>query len=108
MGRWLITVKLLKLIKDDISTSLTLVINQSLISGIFPDQLKSIYKKDYPAIFGNYRPISIVPVNIVYFVVHIVCEVDVIANSLMLYLQFCPTLNKIFFFFFFYLRYSKQ
>ena len=31
-------------------------------------------------------------VNIVYFVVHIVCEVDVIANSLVLYLQFCSTL----------------
>ena len=41
-------------------------------------------------------------VNIVYFVVHTVCEVDVIANSLVLYLQFVSTLNKIFFFFFFY------
>ena len=35
-----LSVKLLKLIKDEISTSLTLVINQSLLSGIFPDQLK--------------------------------------------------------------------
>ena len=33
-------------------------------------------------------------VNIVYYVVHIVCEVDVIANSLVLYLPFCSTLNK--------------
>ena len=40
-------------------------------------------------------------VNIVYYVVHIVCEVDVIANSLVLYLPFCSTLNKNFFFFFF-------
>ena len=61
-----LSVKLLKLIKDEISTSLTLVINQSLLSGIFPDQLKiakviPIYKKDDPAIFGNYRPISILP-----------------------------------------------
>ena len=61
-----LSVKLLKLIKDDISTSLTLVINQSLLSGIFPDQLKiakviPIYKKDDPAVFGNYRPISILP-----------------------------------------------
>ena len=32
-------------------------------------------------------------VNIVYFVVHIVCEVDVIANSLAIYLSFCSTLN---------------
>ena len=61
-----LSVKLLKLIKDEISTSLTLVINQSLLSGIFPDQLNiakviPIYKKDDPAIFGNYRPISILP-----------------------------------------------
>ena len=28
---------------------------------------------------------------------HIVCEVDVIANSLVLYLPFCSTLNKKFF-----------
>ena len=41
-------------------------------------------------------------VNIQYFVVHIVCEVDVIANSLVLYLQFFSTLNNFFFFFFFY------
>ena len=34
-----LSVKLLKLIKDEISTSLTLVINQSLLSSIFPDQL---------------------------------------------------------------------
>ena len=40
--------------------------------------------------------IYIFVVNIVYFVVHIVCdcEVDVIANSLVLYLPFCSTLNK--------------
>ena len=36
------------------------------------------------------------------FVVHIVCAVDVIANSLVLYLPFCSTLNKNVFFFFFY------
>ena len=38
--------------------------------------------------------IYIFVVNIVYYVVHIVCEVDVIANSLVLYLPFCSTLNK--------------
>ena len=53
-----LSVKLLKLIKDEISTSLTLVINQSLLSGIFPDQLTiakviPIYKKDDPAIFDS-------------------------------------------------------
>ena len=41
--------------------------------------------------------IYIFVVNIVYYVVHIVCEVDVIANSLALYLPFCSTLNKNFF-----------
>ena len=46
--------------------------------------------------------IYIFVVNIVYYVVHIVCEVDVIANSLVLYLPFCSTLNKNFFFFFFF------
>ena len=48
--------------------------------------------------------IYIFVVNIVYYVVHIVCEVDVIANSLVLYLPFCSTLNKNFFFFFFFLK----
>ena len=46
--------------------------------------------------------IYIFVVNIVYYVVHIVCEVDVIANSLVLYLPFCSTLNKNFFSLFFF------
>ena len=41
--------------------------------------------------------IYIFVVNIVFYVVHIVCEVDVIANSLVLYLPFCSTLNTNFF-----------
>ena len=41
--------------------------------------------------------IYICDVNIVYYVVHIVCEVDVIENSLVLYLPFCSTLNNNFF-----------
>ena len=41
--------------------------------------------------------IYIFVVNIVYYVVHIVCQVDVIANSLVLYLPFCSTLNNNFF-----------
>ena len=45
-----ISSELLKLISDDISRCITLIINQSLMSGIFPDKLKiakvmSIYKK---------------------------------------------------------------
>ena len=45
-----ISSELLKLISDDISRCITLIINQSLMSGIFPDELKiakvtPIYKK---------------------------------------------------------------
>ena len=45
-------------------------------------------------IFFSFLFIYIFVVNILYYVVHIVCEVDVIANSLVLYLPFCSTLNK--------------
>ena len=46
---------------------ITLIINQSLSTGIFPDRLKiakvvPIFKKDNPHITGNYRPISLLPV----------------------------------------------
>ena len=61
-----LSVKLLKLILKDISKSVTLVINQSLHTGIFPDLLKiakviPIHKKDDNTILDNYRPISILP-----------------------------------------------
>ena len=61
-----LSVKLLKLIKDDVASSITLIINQSFQSGIFPDQLKiakviPIFKKDDSAKLDNYRPISILP-----------------------------------------------
>ena len=43
---------------------LTVIINQSLSTGVFPDKLKlakvlPIYKKDANTIFSNYRPISL-------------------------------------------------
>ena len=46
---------------------ITLIINQSLLTGICPDRLKiakvvPIFKKDNPHITGNYRPISLLPV----------------------------------------------
>ena len=46
---------------------LTLIINQSLNSGIFPDSLKiakviPLFKKDNEMIVDNYRPISLLPV----------------------------------------------
>ena len=57
----------LKLIANEVSPSLTLIINQSVSTGIFPDSLKTakvipIHKKDEKTIMSNYRPISILPV----------------------------------------------
>ena len=61
-----ISTKLLKLITIEISETLTIIINQSLYCGIFPDNLKlakviPIFKKGNNQIFDNYRPISILP-----------------------------------------------
>ena len=62
-----LSVKILKQIKYELSSSITLIINQSLNTGIFPERLKiakviPIYKKDDNAkMFENYRPISILP-----------------------------------------------
>ena len=57
---------MLKQIKYELSSSITLIINQSLNTGIFPERLKiakviPIYKKDDVKMFENYRPISILP-----------------------------------------------
>ena len=56
--------KLLKDIKGIISCPLSIIINQSLCSGIFPSKLKlakviPLYKKEDQRVFGNYRPISL-------------------------------------------------
>ena len=61
-----VSVKMLKQIKYEMSSSITLIINQSLTTGIFPERLKiakviPIYKKDDVKMFENYRPISILP-----------------------------------------------
>ena len=63
-----ISSKLLKVIEPVIIKPLTLLINQVLNSGIFPEKLKiakvvPIYKikKGDPSLFENYRPISLLP-----------------------------------------------
>ena len=57
---------LLKTIKNDVSGSSAIIINQSLDTGVFPNKLKlakvvPIFKKDDDTKFSNYRPISILP-----------------------------------------------
>ena len=58
--------KILKYIKTLILYPLTLIINQAIETGIFPDKLKlakviPIYKKNEDYLFENYRPISVLP-----------------------------------------------
>ena len=57
---------ILKQLKSPLINPITIMINQSLNTGIFPDYLKiarviPLYKKDEDYIFSNYRPISILP-----------------------------------------------
>ena len=58
--------KLIKSIKNEISRSLTLIINQSLTTGIFPEALKiskvkPLFKNGDTNLLSNYRPISLLP-----------------------------------------------
>ena len=57
---------LLKDIKSDIAKPLALIINQCINAGIFPEKMKiarvlPIYKKNENYLFGNYRPVSLLP-----------------------------------------------
>lgn len=59
--------KLVKRIQTFVSTPLSIIINQSLATGIFPDTLKlakvlPIFKKDDDQLFNSYRPISLLSV----------------------------------------------
>ena len=65
-GKDEISNKLLKSIKDAIAKPLTIIINQSLKTGVFPDALKiakvkPLYKKGDNFCLNNYRPISLLP-----------------------------------------------
>ena len=59
-----ISVKLLKMLSSALINPLTLIINQSLVTGIFPNKLKiakvlPLFKKDDCAVMDYYRPISL-------------------------------------------------
>ena len=68
---------ILKYIAKDVGPCLTLIVNQTLSTGIFPKKLKTakvipIFKKEEKTLIKNYRPISILPVmsKIVEYVMH--------------------------------------
>ena len=66
-GPFSIPVKLLKLVKSDISRPLACIFNESITLGTFPDKLKwarviPIYKKGAHNEPSNYRPISLLSV----------------------------------------------
>ena len=59
-----ISLKLLKFLSPVLTKPLSLIINQSLVSGIFPTKLKiakvlPFFKKDDVTLMDNYRPISL-------------------------------------------------
>ena len=59
-----ISTKLLKILIPTIIKPITLILNQSLATGIFPDKLKTakvvpLFKKDDHLIMDNYRPVSL-------------------------------------------------
>ena len=63
-----ISVKLFKRLRSALINPLSLIINQSLVTGIFPDKLKiakvlPLFKKEDHTVLDNYRPISLLTTN---------------------------------------------
>ena len=61
-----LSTKLLKTVKNSLLSPITIIVNQMLTTGIFPDNLKiakvnPVFKKDDDTLFTNYRPISLLP-----------------------------------------------
>ena len=61
-----ISVKLIKFANNELCKPITVIINQCLETGIFPDKLKiakviPLFKKGDPEQIDKYRPISILP-----------------------------------------------
>ena len=61
-----LSLKIIKLIAPKLSVPLSVIVNQSLYCGEFPESLKlarviPLYKKDDASFFNNYRPISLLP-----------------------------------------------
>ena len=85
-----IALALLEHLKNkDLLKCLSLIINQSLYSGIFPDKLKiakvtPIYKKGDKQTITNYRPISVLPVISIFFetVIHEQLSEYIVTNNL--------------------------
>ncbi len=61
-----LSTKFVKNLKNYLLQPITLIVNQMINTGLFPDKLKiakinPIYKKDDETLFTNYRPISLLP-----------------------------------------------
>ena len=88
-----LSMKLLKRLKLHICDSLTLIINQSLTTGIFPENFKiakvlPLFKKGDLSIMENYRPISLLPCISKIFEKVVSCQVyDYFIREKLLYIS---------------------